>query len=158
MPTASLQEVLTYQNELLVRRFSAKRKLTLAESEDLFHELLKWLWFLANRDTNSSQFPEGFPTLRVQGPIDAFWHEFILDTRSYRIFCEDYFGLFLHHIPTPEVIEVASPSIAHQDPTKMRELTKSLVTHAMQEVHDVMGKETMMRWYVELPQRYPQLV
>jgi hypothetical protein len=30
---------------------------------------------------------------------DALWHAFILDTRSYRSFCESAFGSYLNHIP-----------------------------------------------------------
>lgn len=32
--------------------------------------------------------------------VDALWHEFILDTRTYQAFCQQAFGRFLHHTPT----------------------------------------------------------
>ncbi|MGD9969050.1 MAG: hypothetical protein AB7S65_01215 [Sulfuricurvum sp.] len=32
--------------------------------------------------------------------VDIAWHEFILFTRSYRDFCSNAFGRFLHHTPT----------------------------------------------------------
>ena len=32
--------------------------------------------------------------------VDVAWHEFILFTRSYQVFCEQAFGYFLHHTPT----------------------------------------------------------
>lgn len=31
--------------------------------------------------------------------IDEYWHEFILDTPRYQLFCEEIFGKFRHHIP-----------------------------------------------------------
>lgn len=31
--------------------------------------------------------------------VDAAWHEFILDTRAYQIFCDQAFDRFLHHTP-----------------------------------------------------------
>ncbi len=158
MPTISLREILKYRNEPLIRAFAKKKQLTLAESEDIFLELLKWLWFLANRDTKNSLLPEGFPTFKEQGPIDAFWHEFILDTRAYQEFCDQYFGIFLHHVPTPDGMEGASHSMAQLDPVKMQAITKSLIIRAMHEVHDAFGKETMLLWYVELPRRFPHLV
>lgn len=49
-----------------------------------------------------------FATLRVLEPeavlapsdfVDEFWHEFVLDTRSYREFCEAVFGKFWEHNP-----------------------------------------------------------
>ena len=33
------------------------------------------------------------------GPIDAFWHSHILDTRAYARDCELVFGEYLHHFP-----------------------------------------------------------
>lgn len=33
------------------------------------------------------------------GPIDAFWHAHILDTRAYMRDCEHIFGEYLHHFP-----------------------------------------------------------
>jgi hypothetical protein len=32
--------------------------------------------------------------------VDAYWHAFILDTRSYAEWCERTLGRFLHHVPT----------------------------------------------------------
>lgn len=31
--------------------------------------------------------------------VDDLWHEFILDTREYRRFCDDAFGRYFHHTP-----------------------------------------------------------
>jgi hypothetical protein len=31
--------------------------------------------------------------------VDALWHDFILDTKSYHTFCAKAFGKFFHHIP-----------------------------------------------------------
>jgi hypothetical protein len=33
------------------------------------------------------------------GPIDAFWHAHIIDTRAYMRDCEVVFGEYLHHFP-----------------------------------------------------------
>ena len=33
------------------------------------------------------------------GPIDAFWHAHIIDTRAYMRDCEAVFGEYLHHFP-----------------------------------------------------------
>ena len=32
--------------------------------------------------------------------VDDLWHEFILYTRDYQLFCQQAFGRFLHHAPT----------------------------------------------------------
>lgn len=35
--------------------------------------------------------------------VDDLWHEFILDTRAYRSFCDMAFGHFFHHVPAGTV-------------------------------------------------------
>lgn len=34
--------------------------------------------------------------------VDDVWHEFILHTKEYAKFCEQYLGFFLHHVPNDE--------------------------------------------------------
>jgi hypothetical protein len=43
--------------------------------------------------------------------VDAAWHEFILFTRNYRVFCQRALGRFLHHTPTEAM---ASPTHASE--------------------------------------------
>jgi hypothetical protein len=38
--------------------------------------------------------------------VDDLWHEFILYTRSYEIFCEKAFGAFMHHTPAASLSAV----------------------------------------------------
>lgn len=47
--------------------------------------------------------------------VDVAWHEFILSTRRYEVFCERAFGRFLHHTPaeTMESATVAQEGIKH---------------------------------------------
>lgn len=35
--------------------------------------------------------------------VDELWHQFILDTRAYRAFCDQAFGHFFHHVPAGAV-------------------------------------------------------
>jgi len=44
-----------------------------------------------------NKYPE--QTIVPNEPIDAFWHQHILDTRRYREDCEKIFGNMLHHYP-----------------------------------------------------------
>ena len=41
--------------------------------------------------------------------VDVAWHEFILFTRGYRVFCHEAIGHFLHHTPAEHM---ASPAVA----------------------------------------------
>lgn len=157
MSMDALGTVLAYRHDALVRSFARKKKISLLESCELFTDLLTWLWFLGNR-RYSNELPDGFPSLRGQQPIDAYWHEFILDTRAYQAFCSAHLGGFLHHVPTPDGLEGASQDLAQTDPEQVRAITKSLLRRAMREVYLSLGKEVMLRWYVDIPKRYASLI
>lgn len=43
---------------------------------------------------------KGKPIAMPSQCVDVAWHEFILCTKDYAIFCENAFGKFLHHTPT----------------------------------------------------------
>jgi hypothetical protein len=43
--------------------------------------------------------------------VDDAWHEFILFTRSYKVFCHRALGRFLHHTPTEAM---SSPTLAQE--------------------------------------------
>jgi hypothetical protein len=45
----------------------------------------------------NARYPNG--KICPTGPIDAFWHAHILDTRAYARDCEIVFGEYLHHFP-----------------------------------------------------------
>jgi hypothetical protein len=42
---------------------------------------------------------EGEQLGMVSEKVDAVWHQFILFTKNYEQFCNDYLGRFLHHFP-----------------------------------------------------------
>lgn len=35
--------------------------------------------------------------------IDEYWHQFILFTKAYHVWCEKHFGRYIHHQPMPRV-------------------------------------------------------
>ena len=152
-----LSATLSFKHDALVRTFAKKYKLSVDSSEELFVQMLQWLWFLSNR--NLSQQPNhGFPTFPAQAPLDIYWHEFILDTRAYQHFCSTHLGEFLHHCPTPEGLEGASHELFLTHPQQQREINQVLLKNAMYEVHATMGLETMLSWYVHLHAKHPHLV
>jgi hypothetical protein len=152
-----LSDTLSFKHDALVRAFATKYKLSLDSSEELFGQMLQWLWFLTHR--NLTHPPQhGFPTFPAQAPLDIYWHEFILDTRAYQHFCTTHLGEFLHHCPTPEGLLGASHKLFLAHPQQQREIIQVLLKNAMHEVHAAMGLETMLSWYVHLHAKYPQLV
>jgi hypothetical protein len=59
------------------------------------------------------------PVIRV----DEFWHEVILNTPSYRRFCESIYGGYLDHVPNQEELRQTFSSRA----AEMAEFTNSLL-------------------------------
>jgi hypothetical protein len=96
--TSSLAEVLTYKNTSVVTQFCHHHdQYSQQESEQLFDDLLAWLWLKNEREHNNK------PTY-LFGPLlllDKLWHIFILHTRDYLDFSLRYFGVYLHHEPEP---------------------------------------------------------
>ena len=41
-------------------------------------------------------------SLPIAGVLDPFWHEFLLDTRSYLTFCRRLGADFVHHVPNSD--------------------------------------------------------
>ncbi len=71
--------------------------------------------------------------------LDEMWHTFVLFTRDYADFCERYFGFFLHHIPNEDEEERS------EDP----ETVRAHLEQYFGLVYDVLGEETLQRWYEE---------
>jgi hypothetical protein len=42
---------------------------------------------------------DGKPVAMPSKLVDSAWHNFILSTQRYRVFCEEAFGWYLHHLP-----------------------------------------------------------
>lgn len=60
------------------------------------------------------------------GPIDAFWHAHILDTRAYMRDCEVVFGEYLHHFP---YFGMRDPDDHAALENAFRESIKMFITH-----------------------------
>ena len=91
----SLYEALEYQNDAVVYRFTPLWDVKFAEAKDLFLEAKRWLWLCAQLEEKR---------LMITTPlliIDEMWHNFILFSREYMKYCQDYFGRYIHHAPTP---------------------------------------------------------
>lgn len=101
MPAASVlcslpfsPSVLEYKNRDVVERIQKKLELTQDQAEQLFSDLLKFLSLCVYRMEASSQ-----PLVPTK-EIDNAWHHFLLFTKDYQLFCEKYFGAFVHHLPS----------------------------------------------------------
>lgn len=151
-----LEQVLGYRNDQLILMFSRKKGIPLSESSQLFEELKKWLWFLAQRNPHAKPFAV-FPE---QSIIDEYWHEFILSTKDYHAFCYSFFDRYIHHVPTPNgILEDGSNFGAHvsliaSNETEFISSKLNILKESMEEVTAALGRETVRLWYREFPKRY----
>lgn len=88
---ASLEAVLEYKNPEIVARIKREHGMSQEEVEKLFEDTLMYL-FLCSVVSKPIA-----PTKQ----IDKGWHEFLMYTRDYRSFCDEYLGIFVHHNPVP---------------------------------------------------------
>ncbi|MDI9817897.1 MULTISPECIES: hypothetical protein [unclassified Legionella] len=89
-----LDELLAYQNEQVVRYFCHHHPdISYQEGQQLFNDLLAWMWLNACRQKSHRLTYLFGPLLR----LDEVWHCFILHTPDYVDFCQHYFADYFHH-------------------------------------------------------------
>ena len=86
-------------SESIVLQSTVATKPTKTQLSELIDEYLKFMRLM-----------QLFPLLRFSpsGIVDQVWHEHILFTREYRIFCKKHFGKYLNHAPTVEGYSIAT--------------------------------------------------
>ena len=80
------------KNKLLSEDPLLCRRWTLPEAEIAIQYYKNFLYL---NKKYASQFPVLPPLLEV----DEIWHHHIMDTRQYKLDCENIFGYFFHHYP-----------------------------------------------------------
>jgi hypothetical protein len=82
-------EILSYQHNHLLRRYSSDYGASIEEAERCFTALKEFLIVCALK-----------PGYKVTSdPIDKMWHTFLLFTKDYKNFCEENLGTFINHEP-----------------------------------------------------------
>ena len=87
-----LGEIMAYQNDRVVRRYMKDYGASKEMAEKCFRELTRSLLVCAIKPG---------PKITSQS-IDEMWHTFLLFTKSYKEFCEEYLGRFINHEPVEE--------------------------------------------------------
>lgn len=77
-----------YKCEAAIRHYRKELEASLEEAEAVFVECVKFLAIKAVA-------PETNPA--PSDALDMMWHAFIIQTKEYAEFCEDFAGRFLHH-------------------------------------------------------------
>jgi len=88
-----LNQVMAYQHPNLVIRLQDKLNVSQPQAVELFDDLKRFLYLCATHKER----------LGPTDSIDEAWHNFILFTRDYRVFCNRFLGKFVEHVPlTPQ--------------------------------------------------------
>jgi hypothetical protein len=86
-------DVSAYKNPEVVLRIKHRARCSGKRANKLFEEMKQYL--ASTQTTSGHRSPSK--------AVDLAWHEFILFTRDYTEFCHQYFGCFVHHVPTPKL-------------------------------------------------------
>lgn len=147
-PTCSLAGALAYEQPSLVARFTSMYEVSEGEARALFDDLKRWLWLKAQPEA-----PVLVVTREMQ-ILDEIWHCFILFTEEYAAFCQHYCGGFVHHHPTTQVEETSILAEYRAAPAAFMERRRAGLASQYEYIFDLLGEETLLRWYVEYPRRY----
>lgn len=91
-----IPDILSYQNDRVLARYSIDHGVSLEQARKSFEALKEFMIICAVK-----------PGPKVTSdPIDSMWHTFLLFTKDYKFFCEEYLGRFIDHEP----FEVPAPS------------------------------------------------
>ena len=103
MEIKSLADTLAYKNDHIIYKFLEKHDVSFEEAEDIFTETKRWLWYrgklIHDAKSNNKILKQSFIDIPLL-IIDEMWHTFILFTKDYRLFCQNYLYTFIDHNPT----------------------------------------------------------
>lgn len=139
-----LNSVLEYRNQRVINRFMQLQPELKDRADELFIDLLKYLWLCKKHDRDRELSPKD-PELdfvcvmhQEMRPIDEMWHAFLIFTRDYAEFCQKYFGEFIHH--QPNVVE-DQPIVVNEFEPQLRKF--------LSYTFDILGEETVCSWFSE---------
>ena len=137
-----LETVLAYKNEHVVDGIILAFDIEKNEAEMLFTECIRWLWYCSVPTTANHR--------NIDEPLlilDEIWHMFMLYTPYYTMFCQTYFGHYIHHMPTliENRIEFKKLSI---------EEVKIKKKQQYELIFDVLGKDVFILWYHRFPENF----
>jgi hypothetical protein len=155
----NLKRLLTYQNPEITAKFCEQFGVSEKSARVIFQDMLRFLWLTVHVDYCRSKSPEeahkipDIPMLGAFGIVDEMWHIFILHSVAYAEFCQDYFGFFLHHTPSPAVskLQIKRHNNKKWNYNSNDEDLQSLLDYVEQKL----GNEVLVRWFRDYPNKFP---
>lgn len=142
MERQQLDQILAYKNEDIICRFTDMMDVGEIEAEDIFIETKKFLYL--------SQLPGIFipDELLI---LDEMWHNFILFTKEYHLFCESNFGRYVHHQPATKAEKLTHRKEREQDPVLAKADFNEKLEVLISATYDHLGEETVIKWFQTYP-------
>lgn len=145
MDQQQLDNILQYQNEDILSRFMDMYIIDETEASDIFAETKKFLYLC--------QLPNIFipDELLI---VDEMWHNFILFTKEYHVFCEHHFGRYFHHLPASKKDKEQLKRNNEADPEGVRREFEDKLGYVISCAYDHLGTDTVVKWFQQYPRQY----
>lgn len=145
MVMPQLEDLLKYENKNIILRYQRDYPQSKMPANQAFSELLKFIWLGYKHKYDISKHPNDI-SLRFTCvmhsemiDIDNMWHTFLLFTKDYHDFCDQYFaGVFFHHAPLIETDDT-SPTLNH--------LYETELSRYLSYIYDNLGEATLKEWF-----------
>jgi|CXWL01.1.fsa_nt_gi hypothetical protein len=86
---SAIEKVMAYRNDRVLERFTRDYGNAEVEADRVFESFKQFMVACIVADGPKTTSPT----------IDDMWHTFVLHTRDYRTFCDEYLGGFIEHEP-----------------------------------------------------------
>ncbi len=150
-----LATVLSYSGEPIIDAFLKRFELEPSEAVQIFRETKKWLWLCAHK--RSFNGPDLFMDQGIC-VIDQMWHCFILFTREYADFCDQYLGGFIHHAPSSRSDLEKATAARKQNKAEFLAQREQAYLDFYSFVEDHLGRQTLHLWFVDYAQFYSEFI
>jgi hypothetical protein len=136
LKSVCLESLLSYRHPHVLQRFQKEYNYT-PEAADLIFEDLMRFFYLGHRNQQLILAGECqnhcVAIYTPMSAIDDLWHTFLLFTRDYAEFSQEYLGYFLHHAPNVDEMPITD------DPVRLQQF--------LELVYDELGEDTFVRWF-----------
>lgn len=144
------RELEEYQHDGVIEKFRDDWDVDENEARDIFSEMKKFLYISEIGLQKCIQIEIDEPTLI----IDKMWHQFILFTEDYEIFCNRFFGKMVHHAPFSSEQLAQWINDSARNGMTLNEHKQMRLERQLNIIQSAMGIETVKKWYVDYSNRY----
>lgn len=144
MKLPELEKLLEYEHAAVLKLYEQNYPNNHLKAEQAFKETLKYLWLAKKHqlefqdNQKNAAFPSECFMPRSMREIDEMWHEFILFTKDYMVFCDHYFGEYMHHLPNIFDNQPRARHIVEQDVEKL-----------LYYIYENLGEVTVKTWFAQ---------